>query len=74
MENPFDRAAESLGNVTFLEHLNVEIPNQGLASDFYLTRINVVDFWTADTDEIYFDSVIERKHISITDLSYIQIP
>ena len=32
----FDRAAEDLGNVTALEHLNVEIPNQGLASDFYL--------------------------------------
>jgi hypothetical protein len=36
MDNQFNRAAESLGNVTFLEHLNVEIPNQGLASDFYL--------------------------------------
>jgi hypothetical protein len=32
----FDRAAEDLGNVTALEHVNVEIPNQGLASDFYL--------------------------------------
>ena len=32
----FDRAAEDLGNFTALEHLNVEIPNQGLASDFYL--------------------------------------
>ena len=30
------RAAEDLGNFTALEHLNVEIPNQGLASDFYL--------------------------------------
>jgi hypothetical protein len=39
MENPFNRDAESLGNVTFLEHLNVEIPNQGLASDFYLTGL-----------------------------------
>jgi hypothetical protein len=32
----FDRGAENLGNVTGLEHVNVEIPNQGLASDFYL--------------------------------------
>ena len=32
----FDRDAENLGNVTALEHVNVEIPNQGLASDFYL--------------------------------------
>ena len=36
MKNPFDRKAESLGNITALEHVNVEIPNQGLASDFYL--------------------------------------
>jgi len=32
MENPFDRNAESLGNVTFLEHLNVEIPKDGVAA------------------------------------------
>jgi hypothetical protein len=36
MAEQFDRAAEDLGNVTALEHVNVEIPNQGLASDFYL--------------------------------------
>src|SRR5579864_4837339 len=32
----FDREAESLGNITGLEHFNVEIPDQGLASNFYL--------------------------------------
>ena len=36
MENPFDRKAENLGNITGLEHLNVEIPDQALASTFYL--------------------------------------
>ena len=36
MENPFDRKAENLGNMTGLEHVNVEIPDQGPASDFYL--------------------------------------
>jgi hypothetical protein len=36
MAEQFDRAAEDLGNITGLEHVNVEIPNQGLASDFYL--------------------------------------
>ena len=36
MDKPFNRKAESLGNVTGLEHVNVEIPNQALASDFYL--------------------------------------
>jgi hypothetical protein len=36
MHNPFDRKAENLGNITGLEHVNVEIPDQGLASNFYL--------------------------------------
>jgi hypothetical protein len=36
MPNPFNRTAENLGNLTALEHVNVEIPDQGLASDFYL--------------------------------------
>jgi hypothetical protein len=36
MKNPFDRKAENLGNIAALEHVNVEIPDQGLASDFYL--------------------------------------
>src|SRR5260370_16518571 len=36
MDNPFNRQAENLGNITGLEHLNVEIPDQGLASTFYL--------------------------------------
>ena len=36
MKNPFDRKAENLGNITGLEHVNVEIPDQALASEFYL--------------------------------------
>jgi len=39
MENPFNREAENLGNITGLEHLNVEIPDQGLASEFYLVGL-----------------------------------
>lgn len=36
MDNPYNRGAENLGNITGLEHVNVEIPNQAWASDFYL--------------------------------------
>jgi hypothetical protein len=39
MENPFDRGAERLGNITGLEHVNLEIPDQGWASDFYLVGL-----------------------------------
>ena len=41
MKNPFNRNAENLGNVTALEHVNVEIPDQGLASDFYLMGLGL---------------------------------
>ncbi len=41
MENPFDRSAENLGNVTGLEHVNLEIPDQGLASEFYLMGLGL---------------------------------
>src|SRR6266478_2304877 len=41
MNSPFDREAENLGNITGLEHVNVEIPDQGLASDFYLMGLGL---------------------------------
>jgi hypothetical protein len=36
MDQEFDRAAEDFGNIAGLEHVNVEVPEQGPASDFYL--------------------------------------
>src|SRR6266436_293729 len=41
MNSPFNREAENLGNITGLEHVNVEIPDQGLASDFYLMGLGL---------------------------------
>ena len=41
MDNPFDRSVENLGNVTGLEHVNLEIPDQGLASEFYLMGLGL---------------------------------
>ncbi len=37
----FNRKAEDLGNITALEHVNVEIPDQGLASSFYLMGLGL---------------------------------
>jgi hypothetical protein len=36
MDNPYERAKEDLGNSVMLEHVNVEIPSQQLAAEFYL--------------------------------------
>jgi hypothetical protein len=41
MQQTFDRAAEDLGNVVHLEHVNVTIPDQRLASLFYVAGLGL---------------------------------
>jgi hypothetical protein len=41
MDKPYDRATEDLGNVVFLEHVNVRVPDQGVASIFYITGLGL---------------------------------
>jgi hypothetical protein len=41
MQQPFDRAAEDLGNSIHLEHVNVTVPDQRLASLFYVTGLGL---------------------------------
>lgn len=47
----FDRAGEDVGNVQMLEHVNVTVPDQGIASMFYVTGLGFtrdpyIDFGT----------------------------
>src|ERR1700750_1140060 len=41
MQQPFDRAAEDLGNSIHLEHVNVQVPDQHLAQLFYVTGLGL---------------------------------
>ncbi len=41
MEHPFDRREEDLGNVVALEHVNTCIPDQHLATVFYITGLGL---------------------------------
>jgi hypothetical protein len=41
MQNKFDRAAEDLGNSIHLEHVNVQVPDQRLATLFYVTGLGL---------------------------------
>jgi hypothetical protein len=41
MERQFDRAAEDLGNVVALEHVNVTVPDQQIATIFYVTGLGL---------------------------------
>ena len=41
MQQKFDRAAEDLGNSVHLEHVNVQVPDQRLATLFYVTGLGL---------------------------------
>src|SRR5258708_30450081 len=41
MPQPFDRAAEDLGNSVHLEHVNVQVPDQRLAALFYVAGLGL---------------------------------
>ncbi len=41
MQQPFDRAREDLGNSIHLEHVNVRVPDQRLATLFYVAGFYV---------------------------------
>jgi predicted enzyme related to lactoylglutathione lyase len=41
MPQPFDRAAEDLGNSIHLEHVNVQVPDQQLATLFYVAGLGL---------------------------------
>jgi catechol-2,3-dioxygenase len=41
MHQPFDRSAEDLGNAVHLEHVNVQVPDQRLATLFYVTGLGL---------------------------------
>jgi len=41
MQQAFDRAAEDLGNSILLEHVNVRVPDQRLATLFYVTGLGL---------------------------------
>src|SRR2546425_11351013 len=40
-QQQFDRAAEDLGNAIHLEHVNVTVPDQRLATLFYVTGLGL---------------------------------
>ncbi|MBO0763204.1 MAG: hypothetical protein J2P50_01225 [Hyphomicrobiaceae bacterium] len=41
MEHPFDRTTEDLGNVVALEHVNTRVPDQRLATLFYVSGLGL---------------------------------
>ena len=75
----FDRSAEDVGNVQLLEHVNVTVPDQGLAALFYVTGLGFtrdpyIDFgnfnmWVNVGDQQFHlpqaDAQVLRGHIGV---------
>lgn len=58
MAKPYDRATEDLGNIVFLEHVNVRVPDQRLATIFYVTAMGL-------TRDPYLMTGVENMWINI---------
>ena len=41
MAKQYDRSAEDLGNIVGLEHVNLLVPDQGLATLFYISGLGL---------------------------------
>src|SRR5579885_3567277 len=58
MAHAFDRTTEDLGNVVALEHINVRIPDQRLATLFYVTGLGL-------TRDPYLMTGVENMWINV---------
>jgi catechol-2,3-dioxygenase len=58
MSTPLDRSAEDIGNIVHLEHINLTVPDQLLATRFYISALGLTrdpylmtgvdNMWVAD--------------------------
>jgi hypothetical protein len=58
MDHRYDRAAEDVGNIVALEHVNVKVPDQRLATLFYVTGLGL-------TRDPYLMTSIDNMWINI---------
>ncbi len=68
MTRTFDRSAEDTGNVILLEHLNLTVPDGGIAHLFYvsalgLTRDPYMDFGTLGIDNFWVNAGETQFHL-----------
>jgi catechol-2,3-dioxygenase len=65
MQQTFDRAAEDLGNVIHLEHVNVTIPDQRLATLFYVAGLGLTrdPYLMASDDNMWINVGRSQFHL-----------
>jgi hypothetical protein len=65
MAGQFDRSAEDLGNIVALEHVNVLVPDQGLATLFYVSGLGLTrdPYMMTSTDNMWINVGRSQFHL-----------
>ncbi|MGH7118488.1 MAG: hypothetical protein ACREFP_05815 [Acetobacteraceae bacterium] len=65
MTQPFDRAAEDLGNIVHLEHVNTRVPDQGVATLFYVSGLGLTrdPYLMTGTDNMWANVGTSQFHL-----------
>jgi hypothetical protein len=65
MAGHFDRSAEDLGNIVALEHVNVLVPDQGLATLFYVSGLGLTrdPYMMTSTDNMWVNVGRSQFHL-----------
>src|SRR5258708_3406434 len=65
MASQFDRTAEDLGNIVALEHVNVLVPDQGLATLFYVSGLGLTrdPYMMTSTDNMWVNVGRSQFHL-----------
>ncbi|MDE0046462.1 MAG: hypothetical protein OXU19_11495 [bacterium] len=61
----FDRAGEDVGNIVALEHVNVRVPDQARATDFYITALGLTrdPYLVTGTDNMWVNVGQSQFHL-----------
>ncbi|MCY4608126.1 MAG: hypothetical protein OXD40_05970 [bacterium] len=61
----FDRAGEDVGNIVALEHVNVQVPDQARATDFYITALGLTrdPYLVTGTDNMWVNVGQSQFHL-----------
>src|SRR3989449_5768909 len=61
----FDRTAEDIGNIILLEHVNVKIPDQGTATNFYVTTLGLTrdPYIMTGTENMWINAGQQQFHM-----------
>ncbi len=65
MQNPYDRHAESLGHVVELQHVNIRVPDQIAATNFYISGLGLTrdPYLMTGTDNMWANVGISQFHL-----------